>query len=466
MKKTIELLFILILLSNNLFGQNKFFIDLKAPQLEKVSINHEDIKINDLGSTCYNANEHYIKLNIYAKDISRFSVFVFTKDMDSIRIYSNKYSVDKIHKTGYEDVKIKLREGVNDINIYVRDEHSNENSYSFSVCYEEDLSPPIIPKFTSQVRGSTDLIVNKGEVIYFKGLVKDNVGVKKVRVLGKPAKLLSPYSKESIFDIRVELSENQEDVWVEAIDVNGNIGNYRFDIINRSTTEVTKVFTDKKALIIANSSYAPQGSYGGLGSQPKVDAQLISKSLEELGFEIEFYEDVTTKEKFETILKKYTKNLSSTTLNFFFYSGHGIETSKGDSYLIPVSLNSCHITDIEHKAFSLNWLLDVFGQTENEASVIVFDACRVRSCQKGNISGTSYNPTRNTNTDFVISYSTSHNSYAENSGVFAKSLAKNLKNKNLTVLQVFVEVAKEVKLLTDNSQSPWYTSNLSSFFKL
>ena len=93
-------------------------------------------------------------------------------------------------------------------------------------------------------------------------------------------------------------------------------------------------YTNRKtALVIGNSAYpnAPLRN-------PKNDAVAMTATLEELGFEVLSYIDISRAEMRKAINEFGIKLTEKDGVGLFYYAGHGLQY-QGKNYLVPIDAN-------------------------------------------------------------------------------------------------------------------------------
>ena len=89
----------------------------------------------------------------------------------------------------------------------------------------------------------------------------------------------------------------------------------------------------KRALVIGNSNYQNVGKL----KNPTNDSLDIKNSLEQIGFEVSYSEDIALKE-FNKKVKAFRDVAISSDILFFYYAGHGLQYNV-DNYLVPIDAN-------------------------------------------------------------------------------------------------------------------------------
>jgi len=125
------------------------------------------------------------------------------------------------------------------------------------------------------------------------------------------------------------------------------------------------------ALIIGNSSY-PSAPL----KNPVNDANLMSKELTKLGFEVNTILNGSQNQIKEAI-SQYGDLLSKdkNTVGLFYYAGHGVQI-KGKNYLVPTDAKIEKEPDVEVYCVDLDGLLANLEYSGNNMNIIILDACR------------------------------------------------------------------------------------------
>ncbi|MGB7343239.1 MAG: caspase family protein [Pirellulaceae bacterium] len=126
---------------------------------------------------------------------------------------------------------------------------------------------------------------------------------------------------------------------------------------------------NRYALVIGNGSYNEERL-----KNPVNDAKLISKSLADLGFNVETKTDLDQQSMEETI-SSFSRRLPKNSFAFFFFAGHGIQAKKAN-YLIPVGAEINSESALKYRTVPLDFVHDELDNSKSNLNVIVLDCCR------------------------------------------------------------------------------------------
>ena len=224
----------------------------------------------------------------------------------------------------------------------------------------------------------------------------------------------------------------------------------------------------KVALIIGNGNYLHSGRL----KNPTNDSRDMKNSLEKLGFEISYGENLTKKDM-NRKLKEFGQIAQGSETALFYYAGHGLQ-SQGENFLLPIDAEIDYFEDIPEESMSFQRVESEFGNL-GASNIFILDACRdnpfeEKMKKQASLQGRNIDFSRglaNPNMHIgnsIIAYSTSPNDIAldsphEENGVYTKYLKTAILETGLSIESVFKRVAKAVKLETSQSQTPWVHSN-------
>lgn len=108
------------------------------------------------------------------------------------------------------------------------------------------------------------------------------------------------------------------------------------------------------ALVIGNSGYTrePVPTAGE-------DALLMKSSLEGIGFEVDYYENVD-RQAFLQAIQQFEATLRRGDVALFYFAGHGINVD-GNNYLVPLGARIFSDTDATFEAIPLNRVTESFS---------------------------------------------------------------------------------------------------------
>ena len=219
----------------------------------------------------------------------------------------------------------------------------------------------------------------------------------------------------------------------------------------------------RQALVIGNSDY----DYAGVLRNPVNDAQAISNTLGELGFEVSTVIDAD-KRGMEQAIRRFGKQLRDRRgVGLFYYAGHGMQLD-GENYLLPVNINPDTEDDVLYDGVPLGKLLAQMKSAGNGINVVILDACR------NNPFARSF---RNTSrglaqvvapTGSFISYATAPGQIAADgsgeNGLYTSKLLKHMVTPGVKLEDVFKRVRVDVQQESNSRQVPWDASSVIGDF--
>lgn len=219
------------------------------------------------------------------------------------------------------------------------------------------------------------------------------------------------------------------------------------------------------ALVIGNSAY---GSVPGLDN-PVRDARLMSRTLEDLGFEVTLAEDASQIAMKRAIAQfgRSLREAGEEATGLFFYAGHGVQ-SFGSNYLLPVDVALADAADLDLMAVEAQSVLRQMASARNRTNIVILDACRNNPFETVPDLNESGLAEMKAPTGTFLAYATAPGSVAldgegENSP-FTQALAQEVTVPGQPVEQVFKQVRRRVLEQSRGRQTPWDTSSLVSDF--
>ena len=219
----------------------------------------------------------------------------------------------------------------------------------------------------------------------------------------------------------------------------------------------------RQALVIGNSDY----DYAGVLRNPINDAQAISNTLGELGFEVSTVIDAD-KRGMEQAIRSFGKQLRDRKgVGLFYYAGHGMQLD-GENYLLPVNINPDTEDDVLYDGVPLGKLLAQMKSAGNGINVVILDACRnnpfarsFRSTSRGLAQVVA--PTGS-----FISYATAPGQIAADgsgeNGLYTSKLLKHMVTPGVKLEDVFKRVRVDVQRESNSQQVPWDASSVTGDF--
>ncbi|WP_368484093.1 caspase domain-containing protein [Phaeobacter sp. HF9A] len=218
---------------------------------------------------------------------------------------------------------------------------------------------------------------------------------------------------------------------------------------------------ERMALVVGNSSY---GSVASL-ENPVHDAQLMARTLEELGFDVTLLTDASQVE-LKRAIAQFGRSLraeSEETVGLFYYAGHGVQ-SFGNNYLLPVDVALNDAADLDLVAVEAQSVLRQMASARNATNIVILDACRNNPFM--NVSELNDNGLAEMQapTGTFLSYATAPGDVAmdgaDGNSPFTKALAQEMRKANEPIEQVLKQVRRAVLDETDGRQTPWDSSSL------
>ncbi len=216
------------------------------------------------------------------------------------------------------------------------------------------------------------------------------------------------------------------------------------------------------ALVIGNGAYmtAPLAN-------PKNDAELMAKTLRQLGFEVTKQVDVDQKGMRRALLEFGRKLKAAEAVGVFYYAGHGVQLD-GENYLIPVGAEINEAREIPVEAVNFGEVLKTFDASSRRIAIAILDACRNNPFAASSRDGTRGLASMNAPSGTLISYATAPGQVAlDGDGAnspFAEALARSMQQVGLPVEDVFKRTRRQVLAKTAERQTPWESSSLVGDF--
>ena len=222
------------------------------------------------------------------------------------------------------------------------------------------------------------------------------------------------------------------------------------------------VITGKRiALVIGNAKYKSNPL-----TNPKNDADDISKSLSESGFTVINLRDASLAEM-RAAVRQFGDKLAQNDVGLVYYSGHGMEV-KGKNYFIPVSADIQNEDEVPDQSLDVSLILEKMATAKKSVNILMVDACRDNPYAKSFRSAGKGLASMDAPSGTLISYSTSPGKVASDgkgrNSPYTKYFLEAVKVPNRTIEQVFKEVRKNVQADTNNAQTPWENTSLSGDF--
>ncbi|MFC2125548.1 FISUMP domain-containing protein [Bacteroidota bacterium] len=141
-------------------------------------------------------------------------------------------------------------------------------------------------------------------------------------------------------------------------------------VVLLSILTLSQAQDSRLALVIGNAAY----QYGGKLKNPVNDANLMARTLRELGFVVITKTNADLDDMQEGF-KQFVSQLDRYDVALFFYAGHGLQVD-GENYLIPVDAKLEDKLSVEFEAFKVASVNKYFSYRGDKMNIIILDACR------------------------------------------------------------------------------------------
>ena len=222
------------------------------------------------------------------------------------------------------------------------------------------------------------------------------------------------------------------------------------------------------ALVIGNADYQNISKLDNSAN----DAVLMTKTLQELGFEVMSYTNLDRRTMTDKIYDFGDKLKEENAVGLFYYAGHGLQVN-GINYLVPVSARVQREQEIDDECVSIDKVLGQMEYAGNDLNIIILDACRNNpfatvSRSAGHDGGLAQ---MNAPKGTFVAYATAPGRTASDgtgqNGLYTEQLAKALKLSGLKIEDVFKTVRNEVYKISKElgaEQIPWENSSIFGDF--
>ena len=216
---------------------------------------------------------------------------------------------------------------------------------------------------------------------------------------------------------------------------------------------------DKRlALVIGNNDYI----FGTKLKNAVNDADLISKYLKELNFEVILGKNLN-KKSFEDSIKSFFRKKGEYDVILFFFAGHGMQVN-GENYLIPIDAKLESKEDIKFETIEVDFITELLEEKAS-TNIIILDACRdnpFKTFERSVI--VDFERPEKLSSGSIIAYGTKENSTAsdgaDSNGLYTKCLAEQLVI-NQSLSDVFINTRAEVLKKSNYTQCPQEWSMLT-----
>ena len=234
------------------------------------------------------------------------------------------------------------------------------------------------------------------------------------------------------------------------------------------------------ALLIGNGKY----KYSSKLTNPRNDVDSMYQILSrELGFEVIIEKDAD-KASMQAALDKFERKIQASKRNdqklvtLFYYSGHGMQDNKGQSFMLPLNANIISVADLNYRAINLQPTLDRLEEHGNFLNIIMLDACRNNPLTKslamkgnpGDLFEGYAPPQSQGRSGMFISFATAPGQVADSgdkrytNSPYVLSFLQHARTPNLQLEELFRRVNKSIDVRTKRTQKPWTSSSFYDDF--
>lgn len=219
------------------------------------------------------------------------------------------------------------------------------------------------------------------------------------------------------------------------------------------------------ALVIGNSNYEQSG---WALANPRNDAELISETLEQIGFDVLLVLDAD-EDQMEDAFQQHGDRLAAAgpdAIGVLYYAGHAVQ-SQSSNYLIPIDARPRTEQDVWRQAPRLGEALQYIEASGNATNFIILDACRNNPLPSASRSAGGAGLAVPPSTEgLLIAFATAPGFTAtdgqgSNNSPYSAALADALVQPGLAAELAFKKVADDVKAATGGAQNPFYNSGLT-----
>ncbi|MDA0857581.1 MAG: pentapeptide repeat-containing protein [Proteobacteria bacterium] len=219
----------------------------------------------------------------------------------------------------------------------------------------------------------------------------------------------------------------------------------------------------RQALVIGNSKYTHTGPL----RNPANDAEAISSTLKQLGFNVMTLTDADQRQMDQAIRKFGADLRGSNGVGLFYFAGHGMQI-EGENYLLPTDINPSNEFDVTYDAVPVGKLLGQMEAAGNGMNVVILDACRNNPFARSFRSSSRGLAQVIAPTGSFISYATAPGDVAADgegdNGLFTEKLLQHMITPGLRLEEVFKRVRADVQQDSSNKQVPWDSSSVTGDF--
>ena len=232
--------------------------------------------------------------------------------------------------------------------------------------------------------------------------------------------------------------------------------------LDNSVKGIIKNYNNKEryALVIGNQSY-PKNPL----DKPIRDANALSKSLKEVGFNVTKKENLSLSEM-KAAIAEFSQKISQGGVALLFFAGHGVQVS-GKNFLLPVDYGDIKAAeDFLKQMVDLDSIVNSMSQ-KSGLNIIILDACRDNPTKLSlpvEVQTGLAKFEQKSTAGIYIAYSTAPNKTALDDSPYARSLSRNLLMNPGRIEDVFIKTRIDVENETGELQTPWESASLKTVF--
>ena len=217
------------------------------------------------------------------------------------------------------------------------------------------------------------------------------------------------------------------------------------------------------ALVIGNSHYENLEQL----ANPKNDERLISKTLNELGFEVTERRDLSFEEFADTV-KEFSSTAQDAQTVLLYFAGHGFQFG-GRNYLVPVDATLRDRNRFEKETLAVDDIISRL-QRRNNQTLIFLDACRNNPMPAGakTTSDREGLAQIENGSGLFVAFATQPGNITRDgkgkNSPFAEALASYMPTPGISISDMMIRVRNTVEEKTFDSQTPWDQSSLRNQF--
>lgn len=216
------------------------------------------------------------------------------------------------------------------------------------------------------------------------------------------------------------------------------------------------------ALVIGNSRYAESPL-----KNPVNDSRAMRAKLEDLGFEVVYFEDLKIRQ-IGGALREFRSKIKPGSVAAFFYAGHGLQV-KGENYLPAVDADLQGEEEVPLQSLHVGNVLNAMAESKSRLNLVLLDACRNNPFTRrfrsagGGLAKVDHAPSGT-----LIHFATKPGSVAADgdgsNGLYTQQLLAAIDRPGMAVEQVFKEAARGVRQASKGKQEPWMEGQIEGEF--